>query len=514
MMERQQQRKYPLILSRIFHGIYRFLWLLLLPGILLICFYWDYKIILMLSLPVCILLFFFHKPIRLLGNQLFVKISAFIDRHSIISIVLVLMLIQVVLQLYFGYEMAITPSSDRKVIFKQASEIALTGNWHTTPKYTFYFLRYPNNQMLLILEAAYFSLLKMLGIQDFLYGNMVLNLFAIDSAIILCTILIYKKYGKKMAVFFQILAFLFLPFYTYIPFVYTDTLVLPMVAGILLCYELLEQHWNSRSWIRCILLLLIGILTWAGYELKPTVAIISIACFLHMCIAKELIAGLFYSFIIFMTFLICSISCHNVVLQLNLVDQTNYNRENFPYTHWVMMGLKGIGIYNLTDRQYTSSFETIQEKEKANISMIKTRLREYSVSGLIFHQYIKGVTTWHSGRYDMEFYLPRKNIRTSWLQTFFYPKGKFYHVYSLYCTIFQLFLLSMLTRSIFRGYRERQLDSAVMWKLSLFGLYLFLSVWETRPRYVMHFTPLLFLVAIDLMDKRKKERAIRLLENE
>ncbi len=500
---------YPHMLSRFFHSIDRFFWLLLLPGIVLANVYFDYLLLLPLTLIAGIAFFYFRKPLFCRWSKLMTRAGGFIDRHSLVTIVVVLMMIQAALQLYFGYEMVITPSSDRKIIFNQASEIALTGNWHTNPKYTFYFLRYPNNQMLLLLEAGYFTFLKAIGIENFLYGNMVFNLFAIDLAILLGTILVYRKYGKKMAVLFQVLAFLFVPFYTYIPFVYSDTLVLPMITGILLCYELLEENWKKQTSIQCLLLLLIGLLTWAGYEIKPTVAIISFACFLHMIIAKQLIKGLVYSLIILLTFVICSLSCHKAVLQLNVVDQTNYNRENFPYTHWVMMGLKGLGIYTLEDRQYTSSFETKAEKEKANIGLIKTRLREYGIPGLILHQYIKGVTTWHSGRYDMEFYLAKNPLKESWMQEVFYPKGRFYPIYSIYCTIYHIFILSMLTLSIQRGYKNKELDSAVMWKLSLFGLYLFLSIWETRPRYVMQFTPLMLLIAIDMLDKLwKKEKAV------
>ena len=41
------------------------------------------------------------------------------------------MVIQVVLQVYFGYEMAVTPAGDRNVIFKQASEMSLNNVFKT-----------------------------------------------------------------------------------------------------------------------------------------------------------------------------------------------------------------------------------------------------------------------------------------------------------------------------------------------------------------------------------------------
>ena len=43
------------------------------------------------------------------------------------------------------------------------------------------------------------------------------------------------------------------------------------------------------------------------------------------------------------------------------------------------------------------------------------------------------------------------------------------------------------------------MGSAAMWKLALFGLFLFLSIWETKARYVMHFVPVMMLIVIDML---------------
>lgn len=273
--------------------------------------------------------------------------------------------------------------------------------------------------------------------------------------------------------------------------------------GILLCYELIEEKWEKKG--TCLWLALSGLafLMWMGFALKPTIAILGIACAMHMTITKQWRRGLLYSLCIVLVFSLFQISYHRVLDRMELVDQTDYDTENFPYSHWIMMGLGGIGVYNREDRQYTSSFETKEEKQQGNIDMIRSRLKSYGVTGLLAHQYAKGVATWHSGRYDMEFYLPNQPLKMSWLQRIFYPGKDGYPFYSLYCTLYHLMVLAMITISLKQGLRTRSLDSAVMWKLALFGLFLFLGIWETRPRYVMHFVPVLMFIATDTLIKNK-----------
>jgi len=492
-------------LSCIFHGLFGFLWMALLPGIVMSCLYFDWKgllffggILLLIAFAAC------YRPFSERCRSLYGHLSEWIEEHSALFIFLVLMGIQIVIQVLVGYELMVEPSSDRKVIFNQAQEFALSGNWNTTGKYNFYFLRYPNNVFLLLLEAAYFTVLKWLGIRNFLYGNMFLNLICIDVAIALCFLLVNRKFRKKTAVCFQFLCLFFIPFYTYIPFVYTDTLTLPCVAGILLLFELLEEFWaQGRRRKMYLVLAAIGFLTFAGFELKPTVAVLTIAGGIYLLIARGGKAALLRICCILFVFLFCVSSYRQALKRLDIVDQTDYDTENFPYTHWIMMGLQGFGNYSLADRQYTSSFETKEEKQRANIAVIKSRLHNYGVIGLLGHQYVKGCSTWFNGKYDMDFHLQRRPVHNSWLQGIFFRNGSNYFLYSAYCTLFQFFLLAMVGISLVQGFRNRQLDTAVMWKLALFGLFLFLAFWEAKSRYVMHFTPVLLLIAVDTVVKNK-----------
>lgn len=490
------------ILNVTFHGLFGITWLMLLLGIVFVHIVSDKQVAVPFVLAAIVLVF--HGYI--VGGIKWIK-RCFVcctDKYSIVVIVIFIIAIQAVIQIYVGYEMAVTPAGDRGIIFKQASQMAVNGTFKMSREYNFYFLRYPNNMLLVILEAAWFMLLKAVRIRDFLYGNMALNIFAIDLAIILCTILVYRKYGKNTAVIFQLMTFLFIPFYTYIPFVYTDTLVLPLVAGILLCCQMLEE-WQKEKGVKYYLILCaVGFLTWFGYGLKPTVAIISIAYFLYMLVTKDWKRGILNTLLIMSVFGACLLTFNIVVDKAEIVDQTNYDEENFPYEHWIMMGLKGRGNYCHKDRLYTSSFKTKSEKQKGDIKMIKERLKGYGMLGLLIHQYNKAVFTWSNGKYDMEFHLQRQPRRYSWLRSLFFKKGSLYPLYDKYCTIYHFVVLFLIMCSIVYGFLRHETDSAVMWKMALFGLFLFLSIWETKSRYVMQFVPVMLLVAVDMLVKLKK----------
>lgn len=490
------------IANMTFHGIFAILWLIMLSGVFIkeILQFNKNTLVLITVLITITILIWFKKIPRFIKNLKPTMIH-YTDQYSIVTIVIISILIQTILQIYIGYEMAITPSSDRNIIFKQASEIALHHTFKTSNKYNFYFLRYPNNQILLLLETIWFMLLKKIRFIHFLYGNMILNILAINFSIILCIVLVNRKYGKRAAIFFQMMAFLFVPFYTYIPFVYTDTLVLPVISGLLLCYQFVEENFDKRKIKFYLCLFLMGILTWIGFELKPTVAIITMACAIHMILIKNRKKGIIATMVVILLFGTCNTIFKVTMDKIAVIDQTDYDKENFPYTHWIMMGLHKKGNYNLADRKYTSSFKTKKEKEEGNIRKIKERLENYGVFGLLLHQYIKIVSTWSNGKYDMEFHLQRQPVRKSWLQSVFFKNGKFYPLYNGYCTLYHWTLLLLIGISIIYGFIKGETGSVTMWQLALLGLFLFLSLWETKARYVMHFVPVMLLIVIDTLKK-------------
>lgn len=490
-------------LNKMFHGTFALFWGMLLPGIVVVSFVSDWKGIFFWTVGVILLINLVYRWDRDGCYRKADVLRKSLDKYSIGIFFVCFMSLQILLQIIFGYELAVTPSADRSVIFNQASEIAMTGEWHTGARYNNYFLRYPNNVFLLIVESGYFSVLKSLGITNFLYGNIILNIISVDVAIALCVYLVYKKYGKKPAVLFQLMCLGFVPFYTYIPFVYTDTLTLPVVAGILLCFQLAEEHWEQKKRLG-VDLLIIGVLTFVGFELKPTVSFLTIAYAGYLLLIKKKRKVILAIGCIAVSGMMCGTVYTYSLEKMNMVNQVDYDKENFPYTHWIMMGLQGHGNYSLSDRQFTSSFPTKELKQQANLQKIQQRIKDYGVKGLVLHQYVKGISTWHNGKYDMEFHLQRKPLHSSGMQQIFFRDGTYYFLYSGYCSLYHLVLVFMIFVSVWQGYKSKQVDSAVVWKIAVFGLQIFLGLWESKSRYVMHYTPVLLMITVDVFVKNQK----------
>ena len=167
-----------------------------------------------------------------------------------------------------------------------------------------------------------------------------------------------------------------------------------------------------------------------------------------------------------------------------------------PYTHWVMMGMskEGEGGYLWEDLKYTLSFETKEERKNANILEIKKRLNNFGVDGYAKFLLNKASMTWGDGTYFAPQKLNRQPVRTTVLHQIVLPDSKYYKYYYNFCFSFQfLFLIAMIFKNII-NFQETKIDKINFVNLAIFGLFLFLLLWETRSRYIVNFIPLFVLI--------------------
>lgn len=422
------------------------------------------------------------------------------DKHTKTGqFICILFLVMIALQLWFGWLLRITPGNDRNVIFRQAIEMAESGILKTSQEWNYYFLRYPNNRVLLLLEAGWFSLVKQFGVTNYLMANIVLNIAMIDLSLFFLLRLVKKVWNQRVELYCMILVFLFVPLYLYGPFVYTDSLTLPIVAGaVLLYYKLMVEGkgFFHKSPIRGNMgFLLLGAVIWLGYSLKATIAILLVAFCIHIvCIRRR--RGMKACILMICIFAVLQIGTGAIIKQAQIVDETDYDTENFPYTHWIMMGLKGVGNYDKVEREFTSSFASREEKKQANLQVIKERLQDYGKNGLILHQLGKSAYTWSNGMYDMEFYLNKEPIQDNSLQQWVFSTGKYIKILKIYTEGYHLIMQASILALLINGIKKRQMDFFAVIALCVFGLCLFLMIWETRPRYLMHFVPLFLFLSI------------------
>lgn len=151
------------------------------------------------------------------------------------------------------------------------------------PNY-YYFSIDPNNLGLLFFERCIFIASHALGVTNFILTLNVVNLLMVDAAVLLIVIGL-RQYLRK-PVLWSIIPFCFLTAPWIVVF-YTDTTVLPLVAGmIVIFYKLIinfrNQDYSNRKIV--LLSLMWGITTFLSYLLKPSSLIFVMAVVIELLI--------------------------------------------------------------------------------------------------------------------------------------------------------------------------------------------------------------------------------------
>lgn len=187
---------------------------------------------------------------------------------------------------------------------------------------------------------------------------------------------------------------------------------------------------------------------------------------------------------------------------VNPITKQQYEKYEYPVTHWLMMGLKGLGKYDEHDDYYTRSFPSKKEKQDANIKVIKERIKDYKFSGLYEHMIEKAVWTWQDGTYYISYH-NRKPKNDNILMDFLHINGKYNKAFQNYSSALQLFILLMICISAVKTLIKPKVDEMLLIKGVVFAAFLFFLLWETRSRYLFDMTPLFILLMVDGMDTAK-----------
>lgn len=405
------------------------------------------------------------------------------------------------LQLISGYLLQMKPVTDMRYIERYAGSFAATGNYDLIQKDcakgSVYLIRYPNNFALVFLLSAIYRICYLIFGYVPSLVPVILNALAINITVLLTVFTARKLFGNRKALFVLALCFLFAPFYTYVPYYYTDSLSAPFCIGAI--YIFICAVKSDNKYKKYIMLAVCGTVIFIGYKLKGSILILLAAALIYtvlkfsikqtLCIALALIAG----------FGCVSAAFTAGFNRSGIVTKEQSDRYEYPYTHWVMMGLKGLGHYNLKDSNYTSSFETKKEKQEANIQEIKSRIKDFGPDGLYDHLINKAVWTWEDGTYYISHHISDPK-RENALHSFVLSDGENYLSFFVYSNGFQLLLLFLILLSVIRGCIKPKIDIMTLFKGIIFAVLIFLLIWETRSRYLYNFTPLFIVVAADGLD--------------
>ncbi|MDL2252825.1 hypothetical protein LJC49_01965 [Ruminococcaceae bacterium OttesenSCG-928-I18] len=407
----------------------------------------------------------------------------------------VLLVLFVAVQVVVGWQVRVDTDNswDYGVVFNYASDYALSG---TLPDD--YFLYFPNNAALYTILCGFFSLLHLLGIWDFLIPTMVLNIAAITAAVALLYFVCRRLFGVRQGLFLLLACFVTAPFILYAPILYSDTLTLPIPIGIVLLWLKTRTEWRQgRTKGVYIRFLLISLLAAAGALFKVTVLIVWIAVALDLLIflcgkgrLRLLLAGLALLLVVYL-------GGSFAVRYSPLLPAYNYAKDGLPASHWVMMGLSGNGGYNDDDYQLVLAQEGRAARSDFVAGEIGSRIAEKGPLGLLQHLGTKLSYTFGDGTYTAAGKLDQSASNPGLLHEVLVHSGEYFGVFAYLTFGLEAALLFWMALAAVRSFRRRN-EALTFVRIAVFGLVLFLLLWETRARYLINFLPLFLLLAMEM----------------
>lgn len=385
----------------------------------------------------------------------------------------------------FGNKFSIIPSYDLSHIQRELMLMIENGKEITNVGY---FAKYANQVPLTIILYYVYRLGTLLH-----FGNLKMFAIIINSLFIMITALFtylsVKKLSNKRYALMTLLFFVINPiFYMYASYFYTDTLCMPFAAIAIYLFIISKDRKKIGSVLS---LLLSGFLLAVGFKIRVVVAILLIGIILTLWLNNEKLKSIVKtSACLVVGFMIGIVSYNLITLDFKIPKDDTLE---FPVYHWVMMGLNDerTGRYNENDHTYTKSQSTYEEKKKADLKLIKERIKDLGLFGHISLFARKININWSNGAYR---YLDKMANVDEFSVGYEYIGGNNI-IFTLYAMqICKGLVLVLFTYLVFLELTNKKNKDIRFIIVSLFGAFLFYSLWEVQARYSLSFLPWLMIL--------------------
>lgn len=431
--------------------------------------------------------------IALLIFMLFKKHENRISAKTAFMIFIGIEFLMLAIQLIIMFNMGFSPVSDVEYVDTAAKNFAYTGGYEGINimhgKTRFYFSNYPNNWGILVLLSFVYRVFYLVFGYIPSYTSQILNLICIHISGILLYFTSRLIFKDRIRPLFCSAMFMLSPaFYTNALVFYTDTLSTPFVIGSVFLFlkAIKSKKISSFAVYTAAAAVVFGL----GYCFKGSLAVLIIAFAMFafvkigwkkaLCLTGTLIISVF-SF---------SASVRQIGLNLGISDQKLLERYEMPATHWIDMSLSGNGRFNLKEKNKTLKFETLDKRNSECKKSIKVKLQNYGISGTLKHSLMKITNTWNNGTFYGRYLDESKNTSLRYSLT----EGRKMDMYS---KAMQIFLLTMILFSFIYGTVHSRISFIALIRLCVFGFALFFVIWEIKPRYLINFLPLMFIICAD-----------------
>lgn len=455
-----------------------------------IAFQENNLLILLSSLGIFILIY-----IMLLG---LLDIKSNLNFKNPIPFIYILSILLFIFQVYYHYSYYNVVGYDITKVLNNSYNLANNNQLINQDKW--YFEAWPNNIFILHIYSTLISVLQFFGSSNINFMLIILNCLLSSISGVLLFKTLQKLFSNTIihwfGYFLYIVMILFSPHMTAI---YTDALGMNLPIIILYLYI---TYYDKNTIIKIILL---GILSAIAYSIKPQTFVIAIAIIVYELLLKD---DKFANKIKFTVILLVSIflSLQAISLQTSYIKKELNSEKRVGYLHYMKMGLnpKSIGLYSHEDFTESRKLPTNEERDKHNLSVIIDRFNKHTFSSFTefmtkktLINYNDGTFGWYFIAEDNRFKVTEKNnTQLSDITNSMYHHKKInYNNMHIEKHIYWLFVLFMIIISLFKTNDDTKNIKSILF-INFIGIFIFLSLFESSPRYLFTNIPLFILLAM------------------
>ena len=409
------------------------------------------------------------------------------------------------LMLFFIKAMYIEPFSDSGVVWYSVADIVESGSVsQSIDRYARiasfsgisnhdYFLAFPNTRFNLAFLVPLGLLLdRVFGVNlrspDAYFLLSAISAMLIAASVILCAVAVKKARSKAASLLFLLLCAAFLPFYLNAYRLHTETLTMPFISlALLLVAE--AEHSEKNAFI---LYFTAGLSTALGMLLKGSVTVLFVALVIFILVCVGALRRKTFKLLCLLLGVLPLVILWSVLsYKLPWLDYSRAERYELPKMHWIMMASHGDGAYVQSDVDYSLSYETKEERENAALERFRERVKGYGLGGYVKFLLDKTTHTFFDGLFFQENYLEQFSQHK--FGVFISPGGQYFKYTAFYASAYLCMLyMAMLCSAIINAIRGKGID--ILLHMCVLGLILFLSLWESKSRYLLNFTPVFIMI--------------------
>ncbi len=409
----------------------------------------------------------------------------------------------------FGVEMAFVaplryaPTFDLEAIFNGAIHWTETGSfadYASSTCHADYFTIFPNNLGGLCFFYGLFRVSSLVGLTDFYVVASVVNGLLLTGTMVLTALIARRLWSPSAGLFGGALFLLSPPFWFLAPVFYTDAL--SMIFPVAAWYGVLRAEAARAAWQKGLWYVAAGLLGGVGVLLKPTVGILLIAVAIGYALRRQGRRLLAFSLAAVTMVAATQSLLHTAVYPAHLQPAVA-EACNLPKEYWLALGLGGDGQYRQDVFELALSPDGQAAKKAALRDAIAGEIREQGAAGLAGLFLRKAAIAFGDGTYASSDFLDDRPAHPSALHEWITYDGSRYPIYATATACLRMALLAL---AVWGVLRRRGVTADLVAPLCLFGLLLFLTVWEVSGRYLVNLIPMLFLAATGGLTAAKKPR--------